>query len=233
MGLLDGLWKTNEGDGMNITGTLDNNTYTTTNCTVTANTITTGTITTTTATPTIATPLATSYSYHTIPEGYYSWDKTKEKLIKCPIFKGCTKIEFEIKNIRVLPNEEDPHVVIVEFNGGHVEKAVTAKGDKFDLETGISICLMKAMIFTLISTDNATREYNRIIKKALKQYEDIKKEKVKEEERKIIKERQKAKRIAKKKARDERRRKQTINDQKEAYVQAMLELKSMSGDDGR
>lgn len=55
-------------------------------------------------------------------------------------------------------------VVLVRFYDGSFTKAVCAEGDTFNLDTGISICLMKRMLSK--DQKKATKMYNQMIQEA-------------------------------------------------------------------
>ena len=125
-----------------------------------------------------------------------------------------TKKLPEITKIEI-PKENK--VVIVHFSDGTKEKAVCDKDDKFSLETGIEICVMKKIM-------GGNAAYNKYIKNAVKLYNSEIDRKNKED---AEKERKKAK-IEKEKERRERRRERKIAEQihiqKEAYLLAMKEF---------
>lgn len=195
----------------------------------TTNTIYTGglvnTISTASSTATISSP-APSF-VRPIEPNKPSFKMTKDMV------SNSADIKIHIKNIKLLPDENNPRVVIMEFYDGSVEKAVTAKNDTFDLETGLSICVMKKILSAITGTNNGTKLYNNLIKQAIQRFNKIKKERETLEIQKLVIERQKQKKIQKKNAKKERKRKESILAQKEAYIQAMLELKAITGDDGK
>ena len=93
-------------------------------------------------------------------------------------------------------------VVIIRFFDGTFSKAVCAENDDFDLDTGISICLMKRMLDK--DSKKATRKYNQMIADAKKAEESRqkarKKAKEAEKERKL-KEQERQRKAKEKKAR--------------------------------
>ena len=132
------------------------------------------------------------------------------------------KQEMQQKKLPEITKIETPKenkVVIVHFSDGTKEKSVCDKDDKFSLETGIEVCVMKKIM-------GGNAAYNKYIKNAVKLYNseiDRKNKEVAEKERKKAK-------IEKEKERRERRRERKIAEQihiqKEAYLQAMNELKN-------
>lgn len=71
----------------------------------------------------------------------------------------------KITDVEVIDNDS-VKVVIVKFEDGTFEKAVQNPDDTYSLEQGISICITKKLISRY--TDNATREYNKLIRNAIK-----------------------------------------------------------------
>lgn len=128
----------------------------------------------------------------------------KEKTIK-------NMKDFKIKDYKVY---EDT-ALIVEFEDGTKEKAVANEEDRFDLERGVEICVLKH----LYGVDG----YKSMVKKAMNQIKavDKAKEDKKKEEELIV--RKKAKAARRKARRLERKRKERIAEMKEAYLAAMNE----------
>ena len=115
--------------------------------------------------------------------------------------------------------------VVIEFADGTKEKASTRHGDKFDLETGISLCIAKKMYATLARTYGKSSGFSKIVHKAVKIYnngvkeEEARKKRVAEE--KLAEQRKEAKR----KKRAEKRRQRKVNLLKDAFVAAFNETK--------
>lgn len=91
-------------------------------------------------------------------------------------------------------------VVKVFFNDGTTETAVCQEGDKFDLDMGITVCIMKKML--------GRNEYFRMLKKAKKNAATRRELEKKSAEAATIRKRQRAKKEAKKRARREKRNKE-------------------------
>lgn len=91
-------------------------------------------------------------------------------------------------------------VVKVIFADRTTETAVCQEGDKFDLDIGITVCLMKKMF--------GRNEYFRMLKKAKKNAEAHRELEKKSEEAANIRKRQRAKKEERKRARRERRNKE-------------------------
>ena len=120
-----------------------------------------------------------------------------------------------IRDVNVLVEDK---VVEVTFSGGKKQKAVCAEGDKFDLETAISICITKHLL-------GGTKAYNDAIKYGMRVYNN--KQKKIEEEKKLqeLIARKREKRLAKMKKRAEKKREEAIAIQTEAYIRAMKAMK--------
>ena len=109
------------------------------------------------------------------------------------------------RKMAVVPNIYDvkvynDKVVKVIFADRTTETAVCQEGDKFDLDIGITVCLMKKML--------GRNEYFRILKKAKKNAAAHRELERKSEEAANIRKRQRAKREERKRARRERRNKE-------------------------
>lgn len=78
----------------------------------------------------------------------------------------------KITDVEVIDNE-NVKVVIVKFEDGTFEKAVQNPEDTYSLEQGISICITKKLISKY--TNNETREYNNLIRGAIKTMKNNKK----------------------------------------------------------
>lgn len=111
-------------------------------------------------------------------------------------------MKFNIVDYKVYNNK----VVVVKFDDGTDEKATCCENDVFDLERGVEVCIMKHIM--------GTKEYNKVIKDAMKQIgavDKAKKEK-KQQEEMLAKKRENAR---KKKAKTrENRRQRRIADMK-------------------
>ena len=137
------------------------------------------------------------------------------------------KISVALKEVKIITNEEDVAIgVKITFENGDVQKAICSEDDVFNLEYGITICLLKQFLGALGST-NASRDYNNMVRDVLKQYEKQELAKLEEEEKKAQIEYRRAKRAEKKRRRAERKaaaeRERQIEIQKEAYLRAMQE----------
>lgn len=104
--------------------------------------------------------------------------------------------------------------VKVFFEDGTYEKAVLADGDKFSLETGITICIMKKFF-------GGTKGYNDVIKQALKIKKKNEEAEAKKKDVEAIIKRQKEKEKRRQAARKERRIREQQKMMEEAYRNAL------------
>ena len=119
------------------------------------------------------------------------------------------KKSVKISDVKILSTNK---VVQVVFADGTSEKAVCDKEDTFSLETGITVCIAKKLL-------GGTKEYNKIIRNALKTMERNEKSKKEREDEK--------KRIALKRQKtEEQRRERKVKIQEEAYYRAMKRIES-------
>lgn len=147
-------------------------------------------------------------------------DDVKMKKVKKAYLESNSRSRV-INEIKIINNTEG-NPVAVEMTLEDIKvRSVCNKNDDFNLEMGITICLLKACL----SKHNGTKQYNKLIKDCLKQIEDTEvaiKEKEAEEER-IAK--KKAKAAAKRKANFEKKkaaqRAEQVAIQTEAYIAAI------------
>lgn len=136
----------------------------------------------------------------------------------------------KITDVEVIDNE-NVKVVIVKFEDGTFEKAVQNPEDTYSLEQGISICITKKLISRF--TDNATREYNKLIRNAIKVMNNNKKIAEKkaadEQAAKVRTEKLIAKKKARKAKLEAEQREREIEIQVEAYRRAMAETTKDKG----
>ena len=132
----------------------------------------------------------------------------------------------DIKKVSVITDKCDARAVVVEFSDNTSEKAVVSGDDPFTLEQGISICIAKKLISEK-SNGQGCSIYNKIIKHAMKVYDNDFKEymrKKNEEERAAAKKQKVAEKKAARKARREaEERERLVSIQTEAYLRAMRE----------
>ncbi len=137
-----------------------------------------------------------------------------------PLFQFWSRItDVDVKK----DSHGDNRVVIVTFNDGTIEKAVTSDNDTFNLEQGIQICLAKKAFSIL--TDNGSGSFNKLVNNAVKLYnnkvaafEKTKEETLKQEARAKKRAEKKAKWLDRKKAKEREAR---VNEMAEAYAKAI------------
>lgn len=126
-------------------------------------------------------------------------------------------MSYKIKDYKII----DDTVVICTFTDGTTQKAVCDPSDTFDFERAIEICVMKQVC-------GGSSDYNTLVSKALKDIENIQKDrrnaKKKAEEEEAIKARHLAKKIERQKKRAENARQARVDEMKEAYVAALKEI---------
>ena len=156
-----------------------------------------------------------SYYYYGVTVGNKLYlPATMENILKDIVL--AKKIELIDLNV-IVPNK----VVEATFSDETKEKVVLQEPDVFSLETAITILMCKKLL-------GGTKEYNNMVKRVLKDYDNKlkKKQEEKEEEERIYRKREKRK--AYKAKREERRlnaeKERQIEIQKEAYIRAMKEL---------
>lgn len=136
---------------------------------------------------------------------------------------NCETISVLIPSITDVKSIDDK-VVIVNFADGTSEKAVLSDDDKFSLEQGISICIIKK-ILSDNTNGHGSSAYNKLIDYAMKVYKNKEKNiKAIEESEKKTKEaeRKRAEKLRKKRAkRKAKLREEQIEIQAEAYRRAM------------
>lgn len=110
------------------------------------------------------------------------------------------------------------------FKDGYKSIAIVHEGDTFDLETGLTICLVKKLLAE--KYNDADMAFHSYIRKALKYLENEKKAKEQAELEKQARIEAEAKRQEKIKAKKERLREEQIEIQKEAYLRAMKEAET-------
>ena len=112
-------------------------------------------------------------------------------------------------------------VVKVTFDDGSFTKSVCQENDIFDLDVGITICLIKKMLDT--GKGDGTRVYNDIIRDAHKLINDKENEKI-EKQMEKEKEKKKAHKVMmKKQAKKMKAKEEAIDIQKQAFVRALQE----------
>ena len=151
--------------------------------------------------------------------------------IECPVYylngllgleDNTTKKSKPVKSVEIANIEMyNDRVVKVTFNDGSFTKSVCQENDIFDLDVGITICLIKKMFDT--GKGDGTRVYNDIIRDAHKLINDKENEKI-EKQMEKEKEKKKAHKVMmKKQAKKMKAKEEAIDIQKQAFVRALQE----------
>ena len=151
--------------------------------------------------------------------------------IECPAYRLNSLLGLEdnspkkfkpVKSVEITNIEMyNDRVVKVTFDDGSFTKSVCQENDIFDLDVGITVCLMKKMLDT--GKGDGTRIYNDIIRGAHKLINDKENEKI---EKQMEKEKQKKKAhkaVMKKQAKKMKAKEEAIDIQKQAFVRALQE----------
>lgn len=161
-----------------------------------------------------------------------TWDVAT---IECPTYNlnlllglaGSKKPEpigyVKIANIEMY----NDRVVKVTFDDGSFTKSVCQENDIFDLDVGITVCLMKKMLDD--GKGNGTRIYNDIIRDAHKLINDKENEKIEKQTEKEKRKKKAHKAMMKKQAKKMKVKEEAIDIQKQAFVRALQET-GMTGD---
>ena len=147
---------------------------------------------------------------------------------------GNKKLLPDITDVKVIPNEENPKVVIVYFADNTTEKAVLDKADTYSLEQGVATCITKKVLGGGY-TGYGSSIYNKVIARAMKVMDANKKAAVEAAENLKALEAREQKIIAKKQKRREaiaaRQREEFIEMQSEAFVRAMKKIQEENKQD--
>ena len=184
------------------------------------------------------TPKNTSYTITKIANIPGVGKETRSKLVldggflKAILFQdgvpyGTKAIMPDIKDVKVIPSNDNPKVVMVYFADNTVEKAVLDSSDMYSLEQGISICITKKVLGGgYIGTGSSI--YNKVIARAMKVMVDNQKadeEAFAAQEAEMAKEKKIAEKNRKRKeAYLARKREEEVQIQTEAYYRAMKKI---------
>jgi hypothetical protein len=130
--------------------------------------------------------------------------------------------EVNITNIEMY----NDRVVKVTFDDGSFTKSVCQENDIFDLDVGITVCLMKKMLDS--GKGDGTRIYNDIIRNAHKLIEDKENEKIEKQLEKENQKKKARKAQMKKQAKKLKAKEEAIDIQKQAYIRALKETGMIS-----
>lgn len=169
-------------------------------------------------------PMRKTVKYNSICDENKNKVRLSEDFVQKVTFKpGC----YDNTDIPFIDRVEtyNDRVVKITFIDGTFTKSVCSKNDAFDLDVGITICLMKRWL-----GKDGNRLYNNLIRKVHKRMDQ--KERLAEREKKLRAEmREKEHKMkAKREAKKEKARLEQIEIQKQAYIEA---LKAAGGIDGR
>lgn len=151
--------------------------------------------------------------------------------IECPVHQlngllgledNAAKKSRPVKSVEIANIEMyNDRVVKVTFDDGSFTKSVCQENDIFDLDVGITVCLMKKMLDD--GKGNGTRIYNDIIRDAHKLINDKENEKIEQqlEKEKLKKKAHKA--MMKRQAKKLKAKEEAIDIQKQAFIRAMQE----------
>ena len=73
----------------------------------------------------------------------------------------------EIENVKVIEQEGNPIGVVIYFKDGTKQKAICQKGDAFNLETGVALCLLKWFYALSADGSDGTKNANNAIREAI------------------------------------------------------------------
>ena len=139
----------------------------------------------------------------------------------------------DIEDVEVIKREYKSRVIVT-FSDGAKEVATLNYGDNFNLEQGITVCIIKKLLSDEVGKGLGGSTYNKIIDHAIRIHGKSAMAKLKKEADEAAKKRKHEKMIAKKEAKRERRqaeeRENQIEIQKEAYLRAMHEFHTRSAD---
>lgn len=169
-------------------------------------------------------PMRKTVKYNSIYDENKNKVRLSEDFVQKVTFKPACYDNTDIPFIDRVETYND-RVVKVTFIDGTFTKSVCSENDIFDLDVGITICLMKRWL-----GKDGNRLYNNLIRKVHKRMDQ--KERLAEREKKLRAEmREKERKMkAKREAKKEKARKEQIEIQKQAYIEA---LKAAGGIDGR
>lgn len=116
-------------------------------------------------------------------------------------------------------------VVKVTFDDGSFTKSVCQENDIFDLDVGITICLIKKMLDT--GKGDGTKIYNNIIRDAHKLINDKENEKIEKQMEKEKEKKKARKALMNKQAKKMKAKEEAIDIQKQAIIRAYQEMELM------
>lgn len=127
----------------------------------------------------------------------------------------------QIKDYKVVPNEENPRGIIMYFMDGTSERVLIRGEDKFDLDIGIQMCLFKKILSDAMCEDYGSSVMNKLVLHAKKVKKNNERFLVKTATEEAERKRVRTNLIAKKQRRSARRKQEQIEMMAEAYRKAM------------
>ena len=151
--------------------------------------------------------------------------------IECPVYNlngllgledNTAKKSKPVKSVEITNIEMyNDRVVKVTFDDGSFTKSVCQENDIFDLDVGITVCLMKKMLDT--GKGDGTRIYNDIIRDAHKLINDKENEKIEKQMEKENRKKKAHKIMMKKQGKKMKAKEEAIDIQKQAFIRALQE----------
>lgn len=117
-------------------------------------------------------------------------------------------------------------VTIVYFTDGSFTKAVCSSNDNYDIDVGITVCLIKKML-------GGSKQYNDLIRSVHKRMDALEKEKKKAAEAKKLQREKEQRNHEKKEHKQKEYIEQYKNDISDAVVAALQAYDKLVGDDGK
>lgn len=178
-------------------------------------------------------PIPWTAEEKTIVHSYYCGKYGMVKFIEpdppCAIPRSCctpfTQRGMDIPKVMKVETYND-RVVKVTFADGSFTKAVCGEQDTFDLDTGITVCLMKKML-----GENGTRKYNDALRDIHKLMEKRENDKIEAELKKEEARKKTHKADMKRKAKKLKAKEEAIDIQKQGIIRALQEMGI--GNDGK
>lgn len=132
----------------------------------------------------------------------------------------------DIVNVKVYQDADGNDCAVTVFFGDNThQRAEVSHGDTFSIEYGISICVLKHLLGSMVKAPYmGTSLYNKVMKRIEKTMKRNNEMRTRMQKELLEKKKRYIKLIEKKRRRKEKRREQEIEMRKEAYKRAMREL---------
>lgn len=128
---------------------------------------------------------------------------------------------FDVTNIETY----NDRVVKMTFSDGTFTKSVCQENDIFDLDVGMTVCLIKKMLGD--KNESGTKKYNDIIRKLHRLIEDKENEKIEQKIKKDLQKKKARKAQMNKQAKKMKAKEEAIDIQKQAIIRAYQEMELM------